>query len=66
MKEDIKKIREIQLVAAALLQLEPEMKITQANSGVVDIFVDLPVDDARFAVMAWSLGSLESDAYSNY
>lgn len=66
MKEEIKKIREIQLVAAALLQLEPEMKISQANSGVVDMFVDLPIDDARFAVMAWPLDSMESDAYSRY
>lgn len=62
MKENIRKIREIQLVAATLLQLEPELKLTQANSGVVDLFVELPIDGARFAVFAWTL----DDEYNRY
>ena len=66
MKENIKKIREIQLVAAALIQLEPELRIVQANSDFVDMFVELPVDNARFAVMAWPMESLESEAFSCY
>ena len=66
MKEDIKKIREIQLVAATLRQLEPELKLTQANSAVVDLFVELPIDDARFAIFAWPSNMIDEEEYNSY
>ena len=66
MKDNIKKIREIQIIAATLLRLEPELKLYQANSDVIDLFVELPIDGARFAVFAWVLDKIDADEYNSY
>lgn len=65
MNENIKKIREIQLVAAALQQLEPELIVKQADSEIVDLFVELPVDNARFAIVTLPSRSFDSDEYNH-
>lgn len=65
MSENIKRIREIQLVAAALQQLEPDISFRQADSNVVDFFAELPIDNATFAILAWPSRIIESKEYGS-
>lgn len=66
MRTNIQKIRENQLVAAAFLELDQELKIDFAESEVVDLFVELPIDASRFAVVTWPDRDLESPTFSDY
>ncbi len=66
MKEYISKIRNIQLVASFLLQLEPDLQIFQAHSDVVDLFAELPVDKARFAIVTWPSKVITSENIKDY
>lgn len=66
MSENIKRIREIQLVAAALQQLEPEISFRQADSNVVDFFAELPIDNATFAIVVWPSRRIESKKFGNF
>lgn len=63
---NIEKIRKIQLVAARLLELEPALKIKQAQSEILDFYVELPVDRTRFAVFIQPMGFFHSEDYERY
>lgn len=45
---DISKIRNIQIVASQILQLQPECRLRQVNSDLIDLYVELPIDRAAF------------------
>lgn len=65
MREYIDKIREINLVGAGLLQLDPDLKLKVAESSFVDLLVELPVDDARFAILTWPSRDFKSKDFGN-
>lgn len=51
MRENIIKIRENHLVAAALLQLDSNLRLETSDKKLVDLWVRLPVDSSRFAIL---------------
>lgn len=51
---DIRKIRNIQIVALQVLQLQPECRLKQVNSDLIDLCVELPIDRAPFLIYVLS------------
>lgn len=65
MRENIDKIREINLVGAALLQLDADLKLKVAVSSSIDLLVELPVDGSRFAILTWPSRDFQSKEFAD-
>ena len=66
MRDNIEKIRENHLVAAALLQVDSNLKLITAESEIVDFFVELPVDESRFAIVTWPDKVFYTQAFADF
>lgn len=63
---NIQRIRDIQVTASKFLELAPDLKITQANSDVVDFYVETAIDKARCAVVVLDSAFVESDKMDEF
>lgn len=64
MRTNIDKLRENHLVSAALLQIEPKLRLISSDSTIIDFFAELPVDEAKFAVITWPARDLHIPAFA--
>lgn len=63
---DIKRIRDIQIVASKFLELSPELKVTQANSDVVDFYFETNIDKARCGVVVLDEDFIKSKSMDEF
>lgn len=63
---NIKRIRDIQLTASKFLEIDPSLNISQANSDVVDFYVETAFDKSRFAVVVLDENFVTSDEMSDF
>ena len=66
MKNDLKRIRTIQIAAIALTKALPLIRLEQTNGSLFDILATIPSEDLRFGINVVASSFSDTDSYEKY
>ena len=66
MKNDLKRIRTIQISAIALTKALPLIRLEQTNGSLFDILATIPSDGLRFGINVVASSFSDTDSYETY